>query len=290
MLRPTPGPRTNAIPCRSGIRTLPTSLADRVQVVGVRGEMARRGRASQGRVSMEPVLAAPVAADYRAVARPAGVFTELVDYPVAARLCVLARRRGIRPTVLTLGNLVLGSAASVGVVALAGSVVDDSAVAAVTGVVAWLLWQLAYVCDCSDGQLARVTSTSTAAGGRLDVLCDVAVQVGLVAAVAGVSVAARPGVPSWLVAVFAGSWMVNMVTSVMAKDGTNVSLVSSGSPVVRLVKLVRDYPFMVTVIAGVIAVHPPSMVWVMVFFSAVNVLFLAVSVGQSARTSLRPVE
>lgn len=240
---------------------------------------------------MEPVpTVRATAADYRAVARSAGVFTELVDYPVAARLCVLARRRGIRPTVLTLGNLVLGLAASAGVVVMAGTVASEAIVAAVTGVVAWLVWQLAYVCDCSDGQLARVTSTSTAAGGRLDVLCDVAVQVGLVAAVAAVSLAARPGVPSWLVAVFAGSWMVNLVTSVMAKDGTNVSLVSSGSPAVRLVKLVRDYPFMVTVIAATIAIHPASMVWVMVFFSLINVLFLIASVSQSARASLRPAE
>lgn len=230
----------------------------------------------------------PAAGEYRATARPAGMFTEWVDYPVAARLCVAAYRWGVRPTVLTLGNLVLGVGASVGVVAAAGVVADGGAAAVVTAVAAWLVWQVAYVCDCSDGQLARVTSRSTVAGGRLDVLCDVAVQVGLVAAVAAVSVAGRPELPAWLAAVFAGLWMVNLVTSVMAKEGTNVSLVASRSLVVRLVKLVRDYPFMVTVVAVVMAVHPPSMVWVMVLFSLVNGGFLLASVGQSARASLRP--
>jgi phosphatidylglycerophosphate synthase len=146
---------------------------------------------------------------------------------------------------------------------------------------------VAYCIDCADGQLARVTSATSAAGGRLDILCDIAVQIWVVGAVASVATATRPGIPSWLVAVFAGTWMVNLVTSVMAKEGTNTSLITSGSLVVRLVKLVRDYGFMVTVVAGVIAVHPPSMVWVMALFCVINGGFLLASIGQSSRRSLR---
>jgi phosphatidylglycerophosphate synthase len=231
---------------------------------------------------------APSAADFRAMARAdAGLFTQLVNYPVAARLCVPAYRLRVRPTVLTIANLVLGVGASVLVIVTAESVAAHSRTAVVVGVVAWLVWQVAYCFDCSDGQLARVASMSTAAGGRLDVLCDIAVQVSMVAAVAAVTTAARPGVPSWLVAAFAGSWMVNLVTSVMAKEGTNTSLITSGSLPVRLVKLIRDYGFMITVIAAAVAVRPAAMVWVMTFFAVVNCSFLLASIGQTSRAGLR---
>jgi phosphatidylglycerophosphate synthase len=233
----------------------------------------------------------PAAAQFRALARAdAGLFTQVVNYPVAASLGVLAYRARLRPTALTLANLVLGLAASVLVVAAATQVAARPGVAAVVGLVAWTLWQVAYCIDCADGQLARVTSATSAAGGRLDILCDIAVQISVVAAVASVATeatATRPGIPSWLVAVFAGTWMVNLVTSVMAKEGTNTSLITSGSLVVRLVKLIRDYGFIVTAIAGVIAVHPPSMVWVMVLFCVINGGFLLASIGQSSRRSLR---
>lgn len=233
------------------------------------------------------VESVPAPAAYRAVGRPAGVFTQQVDYPVAARLCVAANRLGLRPTVLTLGNLVLGLGASATVAGLADLIARDQRWAVVVGLVSWLVWQFAYCLDCADGQLARVTSTSSAAGGRLDVLCDIAVQVAVVGAVSAVTAATHPRLPSWLVAAFAGSWMVNLATSVMAKEGTNVSLVSSGSAVVRAVKLVRDYGFMLTVISAVIAVHPPWMLWVMAFFTVVNGAFLFAVIVQSARSSLR---
>lgn len=234
---------------------------------------------------------APSAADFRAVARAdGGLFTQVINYPVAARLCVLAYRTRIRPTVLTIANLGLGVGASLLVITAAGWVAAHPFGAVLVGLVAWLVWQVAYCLDCSDGQLARVTSATSPAGGRVDILCDIAVQVSVVAAVTAVATAARPGVPSWLVAVFAGVWMVNLVTSVMAKEGTNMSLITSGSLVVRLVKLIRDYGFMVTLIAAVIVVHPASMVWVMVVFSLVNAGFLVASIAQSGRASLRGSE
>jgi phosphatidylglycerophosphate synthase len=228
----------------------------------------------------------PTAGEYRARARPAGLFTEWINYPVAARLCTVAYRFRLRPTVLTVANLLLGIGASVAVVLLGPTIAGDPRRAAVVGVLAWCAWQLAYCADCSDGQLARVTSTASAAGGRLDVLCDIAVQVSLVAAVAAVASAAG-GVPAWLVAVFAGSWMVNLVTSVMAKEGTNVSLMSSASLMVRLVKLARDYSAMVTLIGATIAVRPAAMVWVMALFCVVNGGFLLASIAQAGRASWR---
>lgn len=229
----------------------------------------------------------PRAADFRAVARvDAGLFTHKVDYPVAAWLALVAYRAGLRPTALTLGNLFLGAGVSAGVIAaapwLGGSTVHVS-----VGVVAWLLWQLAYCLDCADGQLARVAGASSAAGGRLDVLCDVAVQVMLVAAVISVSATAGANYPVWVPGVFAATWMVNMVTSVMAKEGTNVSLITSRSFPVLALKLVRDYGFIVTVIAATILIAPSTMMWIMVGFVVVNGGFLMASIGQAARTAWR---
>jgi phosphatidylglycerophosphate synthase len=233
-----------------------------------------------------PVVA-PGPADFRRVARSdAGLLTHRVDYPIAAHVAAFAYRAGIRPSALTLGNLVLGVGASVAVVVLAPHIGSVGGWVAL-GIGAWLLWQVAYWFDCADGQLARVARASSAAGGLLDVLCDIAVQVALVAAVIEVSAAAGRGYPDWLAGVFAASWMVNMVTSVMAKEGRNESLIASKSLAVSVVKMVRDYGFIVTVIAVVLAARPAVMMWVMVLFSLVNVGFLAASIARAAAAAWR---
>ena len=80
----------------------------------------------------------------------------------------------------------------------------------------------------------------------------------MVTAIAATAVAHRPGTPAWLVAVFAGTWMVNLVTSVMASGAAAASLVNSTSLPVRLVKLVRDYGAVITVCALVLAFAPAA--------------------------------
>ena len=115
--------------------------------------------------------------------------------------------------------------------------------------VPWSLWHIAYEFDCADGQLARVARRTSAAGGRLDILCDVAVQIALVTAVSAVAVRYHPGTPTWFVAAFAGCWMINLVTSVLATGDKAQSLVTSQSVPVRMVKLSRDYGVMITLLA-----------------------------------------
>lgn len=147
----------------------------------------------------------PAAARFRAQARPdAGLFTRWMNYPVAARWCVFAYRMRLRPTTFTLANLLLGSAGSVLVIAAAPMIAEGQAPGVAAAVLAWLMWQAAYCCDCADGQLARVTGTSTAAGAHLDVLCDIGVQIMLITATA-VAAAGQPGMPVWLPAAFAGA-------------------------------------------------------------------------------------
>jgi phosphatidylglycerophosphate synthase len=222
----------------------------------------------------------PTAADFLARNRGGGLFTETVSQRIGAYLCVLANRFGLPPTALTLANLVLGLGASTAVIALAG----DMNVA--LGLAALLVWQLAYALDCADGQLARVTGRTSPAGKRIDVLCDVALQIALVASVVAVANAYEPNMPSWLGPLFAGTWMVNLVTSVLQQDSTAHSLVTSNSPVVRVVKLVRDYGAVVTVIGLTLAFAPQWTLWLLVAFTVVNGAFLLASIAATARASL----
>ncbi len=154
------------------------------------------------------------------------------------------------------------------------------------GLVALVGWQIAYALDCADGQLARVTGQGSAAGARVDVLCDVAAQIALVAALSATAVAQRPSTPVWLVAVFAGTWMVNLVTSVMQAGPNAASMVTSTSLPVRVVKLVRDYGAVIFV-AGLVLMFAPALAfWVVVAFTIVNGGFLLASIAFSARASL----
>src|SRR5690606_1369410 len=134
-----------------------------------------------------------------------------------------------------------GVGTSVVLVALAPLTTTGAGTALVLGLATGVGWQLAYAFDCADGQLARVTNRTSAAGGRLDVLCDVATQISVVAALAAVAAAQASPPPGWLSAAFAGTWMVNLVTSALASGQANASLIPSRGGAVRLIKLVRDY-------------------------------------------------
>lgn len=226
------------------------------------------------------------AAEFYAVNRGGGLYSEAVSQRIGAVVAVVADRLGIAPTVLTLVNLVLGVAASVAVAGFAPVVVTGDLPAWVLGVSALVAWQVAYAIDCADGQLARVTHQSSPAGARVDVLADVLVQISLVTAVASAATAYRPETPAWLVAVFAGTWMVNLVTSVMQTGGQAASMVTATSLPVRVLKLIRDYGAVVLACGLVLAFAPDATVWVMVAFSLINGLFLVASVVHSARNAL----
>lgn len=229
----------------------------------------------------------PSIADFHRVNRGGGLFSESVSQWLGAVFALVAQRLGLKPTALTIMNLVLGLAASVTVVALAERVAAGDVPAWVVGLVALVGWQVAYALDCADGQLARVTGQGSAAGARVDVLCDVAAQIALVTALGAVAVAQRPSTPVWLVAAFAGTWMVNLVTSVMQAGPNAASMVTSTSLPVRLVKLVRDYGAVIFVAGLVLTFVPALTFWVVVAFTVVNGGFLLASIAFSARASLR---
>jgi phosphatidylglycerophosphate synthase len=227
----------------------------------------------------------PTAAEFYATNRGGGLFSEALSQRLGARIALAAARTGVPPTALTLINVVLGLAVSAAVVALAPAVARGDAPAWAIGLGALVGWQLAYAFDCADGQLARVTGRTSAAGARLDVLCDVAVQIALVTALGATAVAQRPSTPAWLVAAFAGTWMVNLVTSVLQAGPQAASMVPSRSRPVRIVKLVRDYGAVIALAGLVLAVAPQWTVWLITAFTIVNGGFLLASIAFSARHS-----
>jgi phosphatidylglycerophosphate synthase len=229
----------------------------------------------------------PTVADFYAVHRGGGLFSEAVSQHIGAYIAAFAQRHKLAPTVLTVANLGLGCAVSFVVIALAGPVADGRVWAWPVGLLALLGWQAAYALDCSDGQLARVTHQTSPAGARMDVLCDVASQIALVSALAATAKAQVPETPAWLLAAFAGTWMVNLVTSVMQSGPQASSMVTSTSLPVRLLKLVRDYGAVIALAGVVLTLAPQWTIWVVGLFTLVNAAFLAASIAFAGRQALR---
>lgn len=223
------------------------------------------------------------AAIFRAKHRGGGLLSEALSQRMGSYLALAAYKLGLAPTHLTMASLCIGVSASIALIAAAGIVAAGGWIIALLALV---LWNLAYGLDCADGQLARVTGRASAAGARVDILSDVAVQISVVAAISTVALAAAPTTPGWLVALFAASWMVNLVTSVLATGSASASLVTSRSVLVRVVKLVRDYAAIITVCGLVLAVRPTWTPWLMAAMSASNSGFLLLSVAHAARGSL----
>src|SRR4051794_31650153 len=228
----------------------------------------------------------PTASDYYAVNRGGGLFSEKVSQHIGSYIAAFAQRHRLAPTVLTVANLGLGCAVSFVVIALADPVADGRIWAWPVGLLALLGWQAAYALDCSDGQLARVTGQTSPAGARIDVLCDVATQIALVSALAATAKAQVPATPAWLVAAFAGTWMVNLVTSVMQSGPQASSMVTSNSLPVRVVKLVRDYGAVIAVAGLVLTLAPQWTIWVVGLFTLINAAFLAASIAFAGRQAL----
>lgn len=203
------------------------------------------------------------------------MLTETVNQRAGSWLALTAYKVKMSPSIVTVLGLLVGVAGSVSIVAFGQRV-------------AWLglvAWHLAYSFDCADGQLARATGRTSPIGARLDVLCDLAVQIGVVTAISVVAVRFSPGMPAWLPPVFAGAWLVNLFTSVLASGPGAASLLPSRPPVVRAAKLVRDYSFLITASGLVIWWWPAWTPWLMAFVVLVNGGFLALNIAQALRRS-----
>ena len=213
-------------------------------------------------------------ADFLAHQRGGGLWSEAVDQRLAARVAALSHRTGVSPAQLTVANLVVGLGVSVLVVLAA-----ESEPFWPVGLIALVGWQLAYVLDCADGQLARATGRTSLYGARLDVFCDFAVQAGLLTAVSVVASATTSIHAGW-VAAFASTWSISLFSSVLqAHDPERAhSLIRSQSPIVLMLKLVRDYGMLAAVIGALLVVAPEAMAAVVVVFTVVNGMFVMASI------------
>ena len=236
-------------------------------------------------MSSRPASASITAATFLAQNRGGGLYSESLSQRAGAYLALAGYRRRWSPSAVTVAALVIGVGASVTLVALASRTATGGVPAVVTGLAVGLGWQLAYALDCADGQLARVTGRASANGARLDILCDVAVQISVVAGIVAVADANAPRTPAWVYAVFAGTWMVNLVTSALSSGPVSASLIPARSPAVRVAKLVRDYGAVVAVCALVIALAPGWTVWLLIVMSVINGLFLVASIATAVRAA-----
>lgn len=230
---------------------------------------------------------APTVADFYRVNRGGGLFSEAISQRLGARIALWAFRRRLAPTVLTVANLGLSVLVSAVVVAAALPVADGRVPFWTIGLLALVGWQAAYALDCADGQLARVTGQTSAAGARVDILCDVAAQIALVAALSATAEAQLPEIPAWLLAAFAGTWMVNLVASVLQSGPQAASMMTSTSLPIRVVKLVRDYGAVIAAAGLVLTVTPSWTIWYVAAFTLVNGGFLGASILYAGRESLR---
>jgi phosphatidylglycerophosphate synthase len=267
---------------------VPSSLVHNDLVHTDKAEERNRTRSDAPRSTSATTLSfVPTANDYYAVNRGGGLYSEAVSQRLGSRIAVHAHKYKLAPTVLTVANLGLSCLVSFVVVAAAEPVAAGKVWAWPIGLLALVGWQVAYALDCSDGQLARVTNQASPPGGRVDILCDVAAQIALVAALCATASAQVPETPAWLLAAFAGTWMVNLVTSVLQSSESGATMVKSNTLAVRAVKLVRDYGAVIALAAVVLTVAPQWIIWVIGLFTLVNGAFLAASIMHAARLALK---
>lgn len=160
-------------------------------------------------------------------------WTRVVSQRIGAVVAVAAVRRDVSPAAVTVASLVVGLTTSAVVLWLA----EEARWAA--GVVAFVGWQLAYGLDCADGQVARATGSTSAAGARLDVTVDFATKLGMVVALAPSALAG--GLPVAAVAAAGMAWAFPLFDEVSGRDGdAATATVDRGSIGYRLLGAARD--------------------------------------------------
>lgn len=205
-------------------------------------------------------------------------WTRVVSQRIGAVAAVVAVRRGISPSAVTIASLLTGLATSAAALWLAGEV------RWLAGAVAFVGWQLAYGLDCADGQVARATGTSSTAGARLDVTADFATKLGIVVALAPSALAA--GLPVAVVAGAAVVWNFPVFDEVTGRDGdADTETVDRTSPGYRLLGVLRDGGVQKAAAAVGLGLSPVATAVVLVGFGALWTLLLAVRVAFLVRRS-----
>ncbi len=210
----------------------------------------------------------------------AGLYSDVVSLRLSS-LVALALGPFLHPSLLTLAGLSVGVAT--GVLAI---LAVDVRPTWLFGVIVVLGWQLAYVLDCADGQVARATGKTSDAGAAVDIFCDFAVQTFVVAAVSTAAVREHPISPA-IIALFAATWMVNLVSGILFRSlhGERNRLLRTTTPLAAMLRLSRDYGFVVLLLGLSYAFWRPTLLWLMIAILVVNGGFLVASIANEARLS-----
>src|SRR5690606_41433897 len=106
----------------------------------------------------------PGTADFLAVNRGGGLFSEALSQRIGAAFSLAAHRLGLAPSVLTIVGVTIGLGSSVASVLLSPMAAAGDVAPRAVGRFGGAGWQIAYAFHCSDGMLARVTGRTSTAG------------------------------------------------------------------------------------------------------------------------------
>ncbi len=214
------------------------------------------------------------------------LFSKYINNRLGLSFSALSIRYGIHPSVITLIGLIVAVSGSVLII----TETDHARQWWLPGLVACACWQLSYVLDCTDGQVARATGKKSDFGARLDVLVDFSVHFAIICAL--LTVIARWSV-SWipLIVTCAAMWPVNVLTAILARTDENVghSFTAAGGHFFAILKVVRDTGFILFVIGLWIFIDPKSVMYPTLAITAFNGIFLLASIGREAYLSMRRV-
>jgi phosphatidylglycerophosphate synthase len=221
--------------------------------------------------------------------RGGGLYSDRVTLQLSSFLTTMLPT-SVHPSLLSLANLVVGVGTSI------------LAILAVNVEPTWLVgllvtfgWQLAYVIDSADGLIARATGRTSSSGAIVDPLCDIAVKSGLSAAVC-VAVSHEYHLPLALLALFSASWMVSPMVSALLRgmDEDSHRLLPTRSPIVAVLKLPRDYGFLVLLLGAAYALWRPLLLVLLMGILAMNLFYwagmLAIETRQSILATRPPLD
>lgn len=218
----------------------------------------------------------------RAHSRDGDLFTSRVSSPLGSWVAAAAIRFDIHPTIITVSDLGLALVASTFLITQA----DHLQSGWIPGLVALILWQLSYVLDCADGQVARATSKTSSFGARVDLLVDFLVHAAVICALATI-LTQQVDLPVALLVACGILWPVNLFIGALAKyDGNTGHSFTTRGGMVAIIKLVRDTGFILLVIGSWLLVHPQSIVFPVVAVCTINACFLIASIGREAYLSM----
>jgi phosphatidylglycerophosphate synthase len=205
-----------------------------------------------------------------------------VHDPLGSWAAAIAIRLGIHPSVVTLTGLVPAVTASV-VVILTASHAEG---VWLPGLLALVGWQLAYVLDCADGQVARATGKCSDSGARLDLLVDFTRESSIICALVAV-IARWSDPPVVLLAVFSTLWLANLLVAVLARTNDTERQVAGRRGTNAVVGPVRDSGFLLPLVGGWLLISPRNVIIPVAAVTVMNAAFLLTGTARESWLSIR---